>query len=134
MDACSKVNGRRPVDGRHCGHCGRRRRGLPGAHRLVVTCVLRRARRKAAARVRQEAAPKKVMTPQHAQPYWEQNQKEVSRPSPQAVLLDTFCCCKPAASVVKSLWIQPCWEQNAKEVAACMRIVLEPPMSHTGMD
>ena len=45
---------------------------------VMVTCVLRRSRRKAALRVRQETAPKKVMTPQHAQPYWEQNQKEVS--------------------------------------------------------
>lgn len=44
---------------------------------LCATCILRSVRKKQVARVQKEAPTKKVMTPQHAQPYWEQNQKEV---------------------------------------------------------
>ena len=100
---------------------------------VIVTCVLRRARRKAALRVRQDAAPKKVMTPQHAQPYWEQNQKEVSRPKSTGHVAGhalLYACCKR----VSHSGYSPAGSRMQGRCSMQMRIVLAPAMSHARMD
>lgn len=51
---------------------------------LCVVCILKCVNNKVAARARTEK-PKKVITPQYAQPYWEQNQKQVCRCLPPAL-------------------------------------------------
>jgi hypothetical protein len=51
---------------------------------LAVVCTLKCINRKVARRAKAER-PRKVMTPQYAQPYWEQDQKQVR---PHIWLLD----------------------------------------------